>query len=36
MEFEWDELKAGDNLKKHKVGFYEGKMIFNDPFLLTL
>jgi len=35
MEFEWDEAKAGENLKKHKVGFDEGKTIFNDPFLLT-
>ncbi|MCX5817146.1 MAG: BrnT family toxin [Proteobacteria bacterium] len=35
MEFEWDEVKAGENLKKHKVGFDEGKTIFNDPFLLT-
>ncbi len=35
MEFEWDEVKARENLKKHKVGFDEGKTIFNDPFLLT-
>lgn len=33
--FEWDELKARDNLKKHKVSFEEGKTIFNDPFLFT-
>jgi len=24
-----------ENLRKHKVGFDEGKTIFNDPFLLT-
>jgi uncharacterized DUF497 family protein len=33
--FEWDELKAIANLKKHKVSFDEGKTIFSDPFLLT-
>jgi uncharacterized DUF497 family protein len=33
--FEWDEVKAITNLKKHKVSFDEGKTIFNDPFLLT-
>ena len=33
--FEWDEVKARENLKKHKVPFDEGKTIFNDPFLLT-
>ena len=35
LTFEWDEVKARENLKKHKVDFYEGKTIFNDPFLLT-
>lgn len=35
LEFEWDEAKARENLKKHRVGFDEGKTIFNDPFLLT-
>jgi uncharacterized DUF497 family protein len=33
--FEWDEIKAKANLKKHKVSFEEGKTIFNDPFLFT-
>ena len=33
--FEWDEVKAHVNLKKHKVSFEEGKTIFNDPFLFT-
>lgn len=33
--FEWDEVKAIANLKKHKVSFEEGKKIFNDPFLLS-
>lgn len=35
LTFEWDEVKARENLKKHKVAFDEGKTIFNDPFLLT-
>ncbi len=33
--FEWDEVKAKGNLRKHKVSFEEGKTIFNDPFLFT-
>jgi uncharacterized DUF497 family protein len=35
LTFEWDEGKAKENLKKHKVSFDEGKTIFSDPFLLT-
>jgi uncharacterized protein len=35
LTFEWNEVKAQENLKKHKVAFDEGKTIFNDPFLLT-
>jgi len=35
LAFEWDEIKARDNFKKHKVSFVEGKSIFNDPFLFT-
>jgi len=26
MEFEWDSLKAGKNLRKHGVSFHEGIM----------
>jgi uncharacterized protein len=33
--FEWDEVKAKENVKKHKIPFEEGKTIFHDPFLLT-
>ena len=33
--FEWDEVKARENLKRHKVPFEEGKTIFSDPLLLT-
>jgi uncharacterized DUF497 family protein len=32
---EWDEVKAREKLKRHKMPFDEGKTIFNDPFLLT-
>lgn len=35
LTFEWDEVKAKENLMKHKVPFDEGKTVFNDPFLLT-
>ena len=35
LTFEWDEMKAKGNFKKHKVNFNEAKTIFNDPFLLT-
>ena len=35
LTFEWDEVKAKDNLLKHKVSFDEGKTIFNDPLFLT-
>lgn len=35
LTFEWDEVKAKANFKKHKVSFEEGKTIFNDSFLFT-
>jgi uncharacterized protein len=35
LKFEWDEVKARENLSKHRVSFEEGKTIFNGPFLLT-
>jgi uncharacterized DUF497 family protein len=35
LTFEWDEVKAKENVRKHKIPFDEGKTIFNDPFLLT-
>ncbi len=33
--FEWDAEKAGDNRRKHRVGFEDAKTIFNDPFLVS-
>ena len=35
LTFEWDEVKAKTNFKKHKVSFEEGKTIYNDAFLFT-
>jgi len=35
LTFEWDEAKARENRRKHRVKFEEGKTIFNDPFLWT-
>lgn len=35
LTFEWDDVKAKANFKKHKISFEEGKTIFNDPFLFT-
>ena len=35
LTFEWDEVKAKENILKHKISFDEGKTVFNDPFLLT-
>lgn len=31
--FEWDEKKAKNNFKNHKVSFEEGATIFSDPFV---
>ena len=36
FNFEWDEDKACENLKKHKISFEEARTIFNDPFLITI
>jgi len=30
LEFEWHPLKAGANLRKHKVSFEEAKTVFGD------
>lgn len=36
VEFEWDDVKAESNLKKHGVNFEEGATIFNDPEIATI
>ncbi len=35
LTFEWDEEKAKENLRKHKVSFEEAKTVYDDPFLWT-
>ncbi len=32
IKFEWDELKAAANLKKHQVSFDEARSVFFDEF----
>jgi uncharacterized DUF497 family protein len=34
-EFEWDDLKAEANLKKHGVSFREASRVFDDIFALV-
>ena len=31
-DFEWDDLKAALNLKRHKVSFSDARCAFDDPF----
>lgn len=33
-EFEWDDVKAEANLRKHKISFREARRVFDDPFAL--
>ncbi len=35
-EFDWDESKAADNLRKHGVDFETAMTIFSDPLVLTI
>jgi len=36
LTFEWDEEKAKQNIKKHKVSFEEASTVFADPLSLTI
>lgn len=36
LEFEWDDKKAKQNLKKHRVSFEEASTVFGDPLALTI
>ncbi len=36
MEFEWDQNKAENNLKKHGVSFSEASTVFGDPLEITI
>jgi uncharacterized DUF497 family protein len=34
MEFEWDEIKASDNFRKHGVTFDEAVSVFEDAYFV--
>ena len=36
FQFEWDEIKAAANVRKHGVSFELASTAFNDPRLLTI
>ncbi|MBI5182317.1 MAG: BrnT family toxin [Nitrospirae bacterium] len=36
LNFEWDEEKARENLKKHKISFEEATTVFLDSFSMTI
>jgi len=36
VEFEWNEDKAAQNLRKHKVSFAEAATVFGDPLGVTV
>jgi uncharacterized DUF497 family protein len=36
FQFEWNEIKAAANLRKHGVSFELASTVFNDPRLLTI
>jgi uncharacterized protein len=34
MDFEWDDAKAAENLRKHGVSFPQAAKVFDDPIAL--
>jgi uncharacterized DUF497 family protein len=36
LNFEWDDDKAQNNLKKHKISFDEAISVFNDKLSITI
>ncbi len=36
IHFEWDDAKAGANLRKHKLSFMDALAIFADPTRITI
>ena len=36
LEFQWDNRKATENLRKHNVAFQEATTVFSDFFSLTI
>ena len=35
FDFEWDDEKAAENIRKHRISFDEASTIFNDALLMT-
>lgn len=35
MNFEWDEIKNGTNLRKHGIAFEDAVYVFADPFAIS-
>ena len=35
FEFDWDDQKSAENIRKHKVSFDEAATIFDDALLMT-
>jgi hypothetical protein len=35
VKFDWDNQKAANNIKKHKISFQEAASVLNDPLALT-
>lgn len=36
MKFEWDQIKAKTNIKKHGISFLNAALVFSDPDALTI
>lgn len=36
LHFEWDDVKAATNARKHGISFDLARTVFNDPLLLTV
>jgi uncharacterized DUF497 family protein len=34
LTFEWDDAKAAENLRKHRVSFAQAAQAFRDPFAI--
>lgn len=35
FEFEWNDNKAAENMRKHRVGFEEASSVFDDDLMVT-
>ena len=36
MRFEWDALKAKENLRKHGISFEQARTVFDDPRVVVM